>query len=274
MMRSRGGVADFSRGKTLSRPAEKPSLRADNRRLILRRRKIGGFFLALATISLLILIFLTQFVANISVVGTDGKVLDKKYATSIEKYYQKQPFERLISQLKKGDLLTSVQQEFPEVEEISKIEFSGFGKYKFSLKMRRAVAVWEISGKNLYVDENGVAFEQNFSPAPSLKIVDEGISRAGGGTAVAGAGFMKFIGRIISSSNSVGLKITDIKIPANTLRQIEAGFEGVEFRIKFSTVESSDGQIQSLQKSIKFFAEKGVKPQYLDLRVEGKGYYK
>ncbi|MDO4902121.1 MAG: hypothetical protein Q4A21_01015 [bacterium] len=273
ILESQGGAAEFSRGKTLSRP-EKPLARAENRKLILRRRKIGGFFFWLLGASIFILVLLWQLVADISVVDSKGRSLDKKYAQSIEKYYQRQPFERVISQLKKQDLLVSVQRDFSEILDISDIKFQSFGRYKFELKMRQAVAVWGIGGKKLFVDENGVAFENNFAEEPALKITDEGIQNAGGGVAVASSGFMRFIGRLISFAGGAGLKISSIKIPANTLRQVEVSFEGLSYPVRFSSVESAEGQIANLKRSINYFSAHGQTPQYLDLRVEGKAYYK
>lgn len=273
ILASRASGAEFLRGKTLARPEKMPS-RLENRKLVKLRRRILGFFTILLALSVFILIFLTQFVAKISVSGLQGEELDVKYAHAIEEYLQKQPLERMVSQLRRDALLADVQRVFPEVEAISEVGFKGLASYNFKLKMRRAVAVWTVGEKSLYVDENGIAFEQNLGAQPEIKVVDEAILSAGGGVNVAGVSFMRFIGRAIQASRETGLNISQIKIPPNTLRQVEISFDGVPYPVKFAINSSAKGQVKNLHSAMTYFERSGINPQYLDLRIEGKGYYR
>ena len=60
---------DFRRGKTISRHQKEHSERSENQKLVIRRRKLGAFFVILAIFISLISIFLFQFISKVSVVS-------------------------------------------------------------------------------------------------------------------------------------------------------------------------------------------------------------
>lgn len=268
-----GGAADFLRGKTINKKTA-ISERKKNRKLVVRRRKIGMFFSAMAGLAVIIFIFLLQFMANVEVVDMAGRELGDGYVAAVEKYFEEQPLERMVSQLREGELLASIQREFPEVGEISGVEFAGVAHYKISLKMRSAVAVWSVGQKKIYVDENGVAFEKNYGDEPEISVVDEAIYEVDSGVSVAGGSFVKFIGQLVSAANDSGLTVSEVKIPQDALRYVEVNFEEVAFPVKFSSVKSATGQVNNLKTALEYFNTNGKEPKYLDLRIEGKGYYR
>jgi cell division septal protein FtsQ len=267
----------FSRNQTISGVQKERSERSENRKMIVHRRKMTGFFIFLAIISGLILMFLSQFVASFSIMSSDGNLKianEKQYASTIEEYYSSQPVERLRAYLSEENLLAFVQKKHPEVEKINEIKIVGLSKFQFILEFRKPVASWSAGGKKLYVDSNGVSFEQNYYSDPTLTITDESGIQASSGKTIASSAFISFVGRAVSLAKGQGLNIVKVSIPAQSLRQVQVYVDGVSYPAKMLITESAEGQVSNFSKAIQYFSKNKLSPQYVDLRVEGKGYYK
>lgn len=269
--------ADFRRGATISGVQKEKSERVQRRELIVRRRKISGFFAFLCAVIFVALVILTQIVVKIDI-SVNGKIINsndsKKYISAIDDYYNSQPIERLRSYLKKDDLLAAVQKNNPEVQDISQLTFSGFGKYTFELKMRKPVAIWNVSGKEYFVDEAGKSFEKNYYEKPSVSVVDEGANAVSAGENIASNGFISFVGKVVSIAKTKGLTVSKVVIPATSLRQADIYIDGISYPVKMLITSSPEGQVNNLVSAINKFNKLRITPSYLDLRVEGLGYYK
>ena len=149
-----------------------------------------------------------------------------------------------------------------------------YKKYKFKIKFRQPVASWKSSGENMYVDKNGVSFSHNYYSDPRLSVVDESGMQVYSGRAIASSSFLGFIGRIVSEANNRGLVVEKVTIPPLSLRQVHIFIRGVSYPVKLLTTASPEGQVANLDSAIKYFLQNKITPAYLDLRVEGKGYYK
>ena len=267
---------NFNRNQTISGVEKEKSTRIEKRKLITQRRKVSSFFMIIFAIVALILIILLQFVATVEIEGENihNIIPSGKYIYSIEKYYSKQPIERIRSYLKKDDLLTFLQKDHPEIENISQISMSAITKYKFKIKFRRPVASWTSSDKTLYVDKNGISFSYNYYSNPRLSVADESGVQAHSGRTIASSSFLGFIGKIVSEANNRGLVVEKVTIPPASLRQVHIFIKGVSYPVKLLTTASPEGQVVNLDSAIKYFLQNKITPEYLDLRVEGKGYYK
>lgn len=271
------GAKNFNRNQTISGVQKDRSERFENRKMIIRRRKLTGFFVALGISSILIFVFLSQLVVNFSVINAENNselVKSSDYNTTIEQYYASQPIERITTYLKEENLLNFIQKTHPEVENIQDIKMSGILKFNFALTFRKPVASWTSGDKKLYVDSNGVSFEKNYYSEPDLVVSDESGVRASSGKTIASSVFIGFVGRVISSAESEGLKVTKISIPAQSLRQISIYVDKAPYPAKMLITESAKGQVSNFSKAIQYFSKNNIKPEYVDLRVEGKGYYK
>ena len=267
---------NFNRNQTISGVEKEKSTRTKNRKLIAQRRKVSSFFVIIFAAVTLILVILLQLVATVEIEGDNiHKIIPKeKYISSIEKYYSNQPIERIKSYLKKDDLLTFLQKDHPEIENISEISMSAITKYKFKIKFRQPVASWKSSGENLYVDKNGVSFSHNYYSDPRLSVADESGMQAHSGRTIASSSFLGFIGKIVSEANNKGLVVEKVTIPPLSLRQVHIFVKGVSYPIRLLTTASPEGQVANLDSAIKYFLQNKITPAYLDLRIEGKGYYK
>ena len=266
---------DFRRGKTISRHQKEHSERSENQKLVIRRRKLGAFFVILAIFISLISIFLFQFISKVSVVSNESKSQNlSKYEKSVEEYLNINPSERILSNLNKNALLESLQKDYPEVLSISDIKFNGLTSYKIYLDFRKPVASWLVDGKEFFVDSEGVSFSVNNFEKPSLNIIDDSGAIVSNGKNVASSSFFSFIGKLVSAANKQGLEVSKIRIPPLSLRQVEVSVKGVSYFARMSTADSAEGQIINFKKAIEYFRTHKISPNYIDLRIEGKGYYK
>ena len=270
--------ANFRRGEAISGYKKEQSERAKSKKLAIRRRKISFFLSVLAFLSIFIFIFLGQFIASFSVSKADQNNVNlegERYSKIINDYFTERPIERVVSFLNKKELIKKLQSSTPEVKNIEDISITGISKYKFKILFREPVASWVVEGKTLYVDSDGVAFEKNLSAKePEISVHDEsGISIKDGKT-VASSSFLSFIGKVISASRKNNIHITHVRIPPLSLRQVELKVEGLNYIIKLSSSDSAEGQIANLRKAIDYFNKHHTTLKYLDLRVEGRGYYK
>lgn len=266
---------DFRRGKTISRHQKEHSERLENQKLVIRRRKLGAFFVILAIFISLISIFLFQFISKVSVVSNESKSQNlSKYEKSVEEYLNINPSERILSNLNKNALLESLQKDYPEVLSISDIKFNGLTSYKIYLDFRKPVASWLVDGKEFFVDSEGVSFSVNNFEKPSLNIIDDSGVIVSNGKNVASSSFFSFIGKLVSVANKQGIEVSKIRIPPLSLRQVEVSVKGVSYFARMSTADSAEGQIINFKKAIEYFRTHKISPNYIDLRIEGKGYYK
>ena len=266
---------DFRRGKTISRHQKEHSERSENQKLVIRRRKLGAFFVILAIFISLISIFLFQFISKVSVVSNESKSQNlSKYEKSVEEYLNINPSERILSNLNKNALLESLQKDYPEVLSISDIKFNGLTSYKIYLDFRKPVASWLVDSKEFFVDSEGISFNVNNFEKPSLNIIDDSGAIVSNGKNVASSSFFSFIGKLVSAANKQGLEVSKIRIPPLSLRQVEVSVEGISYFARMSTADSAEGQIINFKKAIEYFRTHKISPNYIDLRIEGKGYYK
>ncbi len=266
---------DFRRGKTISRHQKEHSERSENQKLVIRRRKLSAFFVILAIFISLISIFLFQFISKVSIVSNESKSQNlSKYEKSVEEYLNINPSERILSNLNKNALLESLQKDYPEVLSISDIKFNGLTSYKIYLDFRKPVASWLVDGKEFFVDSEGISFNVNNFEKPSLNIIDDSGAIVSNGKNVASGSFFSFIGKLVSAANKQGLEISKIRIPPLSLRQVEVFVKDVSYFARMSTADSAEGQIINFKKAIEYFRAHKISPNYIDLRIEGKGYYK
>ena len=86
--------------------------------------------------------------------------------------------------------------------------------------------------------------------------------------------FIGFIGRTVSRLQTQGFTASKVVLPASTTRQLLVSIEGLPYPIKFSVDRSAGEQAEDAARSVRYLAGKGITPEYLDVRVPGKAYYK
>ncbi len=241
------------------------------------RRRLLAYFLLVGVAAFGLYLLLAQTVATevfqVKGVPTISSAQQESYRQTMEEYYTARPAERLRFLLDESRLASHMQAQHPEIESFS-VEQSKIGEAVVSVVARQPVARWSIDSTDQFVDGKGVVFANNYFATPALQIVDESGLRVGSGQLVASNRFLGFVGRLLSSANERSLSVVKVTLPAATTRQVEVLFLDRPTKYKVSVDRSAGQQVEDISRIIKYLAERGLTPEYVDVRLEGKAYYK
>jgi len=257
--------------------SELRSTRVQTHDLHAHRKKLGVYlFLTVCVVAALGWI-IYQSIAVVNVTTDTKTVVDQRmYTQKIQDYLTANPFQRLRTTVDTGSLTTYLQAHgSPEVASVSsQVTHDGFGMAGFNLSFRKPVVVWKTGSTKLYVDDQGNAFARNLYDDPTVEVVDQTGIQAQDNQVLASERFIGTIGRVIGRMSAQGYKVNRVELPANTTRQLLISTEGVSYPIKFSIDRSAGEQAEDASRAIKYLQGKGITPEYLDVRVSGKTFYK
>lgn len=279
----------FSRNRTLTgstssiisdaaRQTDLQSPRSHAHHLALHRRKIGSVFLIVLGVVVFLLIILLQVTAVVHVAVSDTnlsrKFNEQTYVKEINDYLGNNPLARLrfaFDKISLRDYLVSVA---PEVVNVDDIALGSIGETTVTLSMRHPVAGWTINSTQYFVDDNGIAFQENYFPNPTVQIVDNSGIALAQGTAVASNQFLGFVGRTVALSKGRGYTVVQAIIPNGTTRQLEIVLKETTSHIKLSVDRPVGEQIEDMDSALHYLSKRGSVPSYIDVRVSGKAFYK
>lgn len=198
----------------------------------------------------------------------------KRYEDAIGEYLARHPVERLRFMLNEKRLTEYLTAAVPEVASARQNGFARLSGTDFSITMRRPIASWIIGGKEYFVDEQGIPFQKNYYETPAVAVIDQSGVQQAAGTAVASSRFLAFVGRVVAEAKRYDLIVEQAVIPSGTTRQLEVKLQGRGYPIKLSLDRPPTEQIEDMSRAIGYFESKRVAPQYIDVRVSGKAYYK
>lgn len=268
------GSASSSVASTNEAKAQLKSPRVQTHELVRKRRHIGLIFLGVLVVSGGLLAIISQFTAGVVVRARDTSTqLDPIYEETVQEYLSRQPIERLRFVTNSDHLSTYLQGKTPEVAKVEVEGSAGFGQSQFIITFRQPIAGWNVNGQQQYVDNTGTAFSRNYFAAPKVQIVDKSGIPAGAGP-VASNRFLGFVGRVVGLTKGQGYVAHQVIIPQNTTRQIEVMLEGIVYPIKLSVDRSAGEQVEDMIRTVRWLTARNVTPQYLDVRVSGRSFYK
>lgn len=252
------------------------SPRAHVHHLNAHRRRLGSTLAMVMLASGALLWLLYEFTASVHISPTSGGLIvqNERYDRAINDYLNGRPLERLRSLLNEKALEEYLAQVTPEVSEVRINGASGLATSHFDLTFRKPVAGWLINSQQYYVDKNGVPFRLNYFERPIVKIVDQSGIPQTTGTPVASGRFLNYVGRAVELARLSNLIVEQAIIPANTTRQIELRIAKHNYPIKLSLDRVVGEQIEDMVKAIQYFDGRQITPQYIDVRVSGKAYYR
>ncbi|MEI6850562.1 MAG: hypothetical protein WCK26_01180 [Candidatus Saccharibacteria bacterium] len=256
---------------------ESPRLNAHN--LSIQRRKIASVLFTILLASLFIWFLVSNFTASatISVVDTSisKSINNSKYEKAIQEYLGVNPMSRFSFIMDQSALTAYVSNKLPEVQEIKQRNMDGIGRTNFSITMRTPIAGWQINDKQYYVDSKGIPFEQNYYTTPAVQIIDNsGISLKNSSTAIASSRFLSFVGRIVYAAKTNGYTVTQAALPLNTTRELEVRIKEGNYLVKLSIDRPAGEQVEDMVAAIRYFSSRGQVPEYIDIRVSGKAFYR
>ena len=255
--------------------AQLKSARVQVHELAQRRRHISGI-LALVLLGVVLFSFLVfQFTAQLVVRTSDvSRSLGPVYEKAIDEYFARQPIERLRFLLREDALNDYVQTVAPEVASVKSDGFAGLGRSLFIVEMRRPIAGWSIRGVQHYVDASGVSFVYNHYSKPQVQIIDNSGIQVETGQAVASNQFLGFVGLVVGLAGAQQHTVTQVIIPQGTTRQIELRTKEAGYPVKLSIDRSAGEQVEDMTRAMAWLRGRNIMPEYLDVRVSGRAFYR
>lgn len=256
--------------------ADLQSTRTQAHHLTRQRRKVSSVLIGVVGAALICSGLMYQMTARPIVSSTDGSIaLDaKRYENAIDEYLTRHPAERLRFITNSERLQEYMTRTLPEVAMIKPEGFAGLGASNFTIVLRKPIASWLIGQTQYFVDASGVPFRTNYYDVPSVRIVDESGIQQTAGTAVASSRFLNFVGRSVAIAHDYNITVEQAIIPPNTTRQVQLRIAGHGYPIKLSLDRPVGEQVEDMQRAVAYLNSKKLKPQYVDVRVSGKAYYK
>lgn len=276
------GGSQFRRNQTLSshrvRFDEETSHRHRLHHLSHRRRRVGGIFLLVMGIIVILALLVTQFTARVQLSTTNEDISrplnGEAYAQRINEYYGVHPVERLRFILNDDALTQFVAEAYPEVADVRLAGSEDIVDTRFTLTFRQPIAGWQINNKQYYVDNQGVVFETNYFDSPKVQIVDESGFTPEQGSAVASARLLSFVGKLVSGAGERGLNVTSVSLPSGMTRQLEVRVASVQSVIRVTIDRAAGEQVEDMARVIRYLKSEGTSARYVDVRVPGRAVYR
>lgn len=254
------------------------SPRTHTHRLADQRRKLMRIFLIVFLSAVTLWLLIINFTATpiLSVNGSDlQQPLDtERYQDAVQSYLDSYPMNRLRFLLDENTLTSYVSRELSEVAEIEQIGSAGIGKTEFVVKMRSPVAGWKINNEQYYVDAYGIPFKKNYFQDPVVDIVDESGVPLETSNVIASHRLLSFVGQVVSASKLSGYTVIEAALPESTTRQLEVRLQDISYKIKLSIDRPAGEQIEDMSRVVRYLEERGMRPEYIDVRVSGKAFYR
>lgn len=257
--------------------AELKSARVHTHHLRKHRRHALGGLLAVIAVCLGLAFLIFQAVIHVGITAAVRPADVAIYEQKIEEYLQKHPFERFRFALNTQGLASYLQaHDMPEVEAMmTAVEAAdGFGNASVHVTFRKPAVVWQTAGVKMYVDAKGNSFQRNYYAEPNVQVVDQTGIQSQNNQVLASNRFLAFIGKVVGRMQENGYKVSQVILPANTTRQVQVRLEGVAYPIKLSVDRAVGEQAEDAARTIRYLQQKGVTPEYADVRVSGQVYYK
>ena len=118
------------------------------------------------------------------------------------------------------------------------------------------------------IEENNAKKVVAETPEPTVNISDENA-----GTEIS-ARTKEFVVRLEDDVRSEGYKVDHVILPLNKVREIHVFIKERNEYYKMTIDRSSAVQAEDMARMIRYLDKKKIKATYVDLRVEGKAYYK
>lgn len=203
------------------------------------------------------------------------KAIDvERYQTMIAEYYGAHPLEHFRFALNRATFAEHMRAKAPEVADAAVGSGEGLLHGEVMLTFRKPVVSWTIQGQKYYVDANGEAFQVNYYAEPSVTVVDEsGIDPKTG--VIASGRFLRFMGRLITLVDQSGVTtVSGVVIPRGVTREIDLKLSGVGYSFKTNLDRDPAAQATDVINAYKYFTARNITPQYVDVRVSSKAFYR
>jgi len=227
-------------------------------------------------------LIVSQLVASVSVRTTGAAAstvpasVTSTYEKTIDEYYARHPLSRYYPSVDQSNMLVYLQSKHPEIKNIDLSLTGEFGKAQAAITLRTPVARWILNGKNEYVDGDGVVFSINGFDTPKVTIVDQNniaLSKLDK-KVITSNRFLVFVGQVVGKFAQEKRTVTRATIPVLTTRQLQVRVSNASYYIKMTIDRGAGEQVEDALRVMRYLSTKGIDADYIDVRVEGKAFYK
>lgn len=246
------------------------------------RRSLGLMLLGALVAAGAVAVLIYQMIGTLNValygqiqpIAADERQL---YHDKLTEYFNRYPLQRLRFLINTQQLAEFLQAEaLYEVKSVASVVPDSLGTVTITLKMREPIASWLIQGTRQYVDADGVVFGRNYFDTPGVQIRDESNFTHQGGQqvqAVTSRRFLQFIGRVVQYYQVHSQQVEQVIIPAATARQVVVTLRG-GYYLKMTVDRPAGEQAEDGLRAVQYFKKKNIKPEYADVRVSGRVFYR
>lgn len=282
--RSRTLSGSLSSSVTASKTRQ-PDLKSD--RVKLHELHSSHRFLRAGLILLLGLVLVSGFLLAHSMLFADIRLAYQRAIPASEQeslqqmltdYVNRNPSQAFTVSFNEQQAAQFLQQTHPEVAFIeADVSWFGIGADALRIGFRKPIVVWQIAGQRYYVSKDGVAFKRYWGPQPRLKVEDQSgyQPELAKEDSVASQRFIGYLGQLLGKlqdSKRVGI-VERVVIPP-VPQQLHLYIGDRNYPIKTNTMRNPTAQAHDIAYALKYFDEQQITPEYVDVRVEGKAYYK
>jgi hypothetical protein len=193
--------------------------------------------------------------------------------TTFKKYIDQHPTQTFVVSLQNQEFFKLLIADHPEIKQLS-LTSNSFGlTHSLHVTFRQPLLQWNVAGKQYYVDSDGVLFENNHFVTPKVSVEDQSGIAFSDGSAIPQR-LIRYIGRMAGAlqTNQIGI-VSRVVVPASS-REVDIYLEGRDFAIKTHIDRDAYATAGDIKSSLSYLDGKGIKPQYIDVRIEGKAFYK
>lgn len=269
----------YQRSRTISGPEAPFTSNLTDRvavnQLRKQRHKLMTVLLLFIISSCVIVFLLTQMTINMSVITPSARSAKgaDTYIALLDDYFEDQPLERLLFLTNYESLNGYFARLAPEVKSI-RLESDGIASAKVKLIFREPVMTWSVGGKKYYVDSDGVIFERNYFDEPEVAVDDQSGIPTTPGQEVVNKPFMSFLGQSVSKFRQKGFVVSGVILPIDTVRQAVFSLSERSYSVRMTLDRGVDSQVDQAVEAISFFDNRGSTPEYIDVRVDQRVFYK
>ncbi|HEX6462031.1 MAG TPA: hypothetical protein VFZ58_02025 [Candidatus Saccharimonadales bacterium] len=242
-----------------------------------RRRMLVGIVITCSFVALGIWYLLATTVIGAKIVA-DNQALSpaeqQKIRRSIQEYVESFPTEAFVPTLQRQRFMAFIERSYPEIASIQlKSSWLGVDR-SFHITYRQALATWQIGDKRFYIDANGIAFTALHGPEPRLKVEDASGFQPTDGNSVASKRFIRYLGQLLAAVQLKQIGSVERIIIPTSMRELDIYFKDRSYPLKTHIDRDPYKQVDDIAAALTFIDEKQVKPQYVDVRIEGRAYYR
>ena len=222
---------------------------------------------------------LDQYIAQPSF-KSDEIAMERSLSAALQEntqeYLSNRPLERFRFAIDRSQYLAYLTNKIPELNSIDLENEKGLANTSIKVGLRQPVAKWQLDGTTYYVDAAGQAFEKNYFREPSVRVRDNSGLPPSQQRRLASRQLLTFIGQIVDGVNkspNTG-NVKEVVIPPASLKSIDIILAGQDYRIKLNTDREVAAQVSDLRSAVRYIKENNLSPNYIDVRVEGRAYYR